>query len=155
LSSLRIPAAARQRRGSERRGRAPVDAAGLHRHPEPARRLPREGLRANGRMSERKNDVTRTADREILITRVVDAPPELVRKAWTEPEHVAQWWGPKGLTNTVHEMDAACGAIDPAPARRGRQRHCLSRPGRGVRLRRVFRPGGRSAAVSPGHARHA
>ena len=45
------------------------------------------------------------ADREIVTTRVIDAPRELVFKAWTDPEHLAQWWGPKGFTNTFQEFD--------------------------------------------------
>jgi uncharacterized protein YndB with AHSA1/START domain len=45
-----------------------------------------------------------TADREIVMTRTVNAPRELVYKVWTEPEHIAKWWGPNGFTNTVHEM---------------------------------------------------
>lgn len=35
--------------------------------------------------------------RELIITRVFDAPRRLVFKAWTEPEHLARWWGPKGF----------------------------------------------------------
>jgi uncharacterized protein YndB with AHSA1/START domain len=46
-----------------------------------------------------------TAHREIAITRVLDAPRELVYEAWTKPEHVAKWWGPNGFTNTVHHME--------------------------------------------------
>ena len=37
-------------------------------------------------------------DREFTITRVFDAPRELVWKAWTDPEHVARWFGPRGFT---------------------------------------------------------
>lgn len=44
-------------------------------------------------------------DREIVITRVFDAPRELVWKVWTQPVHIAQWWGPRGFTTTVLEMD--------------------------------------------------
>jgi uncharacterized protein YndB with AHSA1/START domain len=36
--------------------------------------------------------------REFTITRVYDAPRELVWKAWTDPEHVARWFGPRGFT---------------------------------------------------------
>jgi uncharacterized protein YndB with AHSA1/START domain len=54
---------------------------------------------------------TNTGDREILIERVFDAPRELVFQAWTDPEHVAQWWGPQGFTNTIHEMDVRPGGI--------------------------------------------
>lgn len=44
-------------------------------------------------------------DREILLTRVFHAPRELVWTAWTQPEHVAQWWGPKGFNTRVDELD--------------------------------------------------
>ncbi|HEY3268465.1 MAG TPA: SRPBCC family protein [Armatimonadota bacterium] len=50
-----------------------------------------------------------TAQREIATTRVLDAPREVVWAAWTEPERVAQWWGPNGFTNTIHEMDVRPG----------------------------------------------
>jgi uncharacterized protein YndB with AHSA1/START domain len=50
-----------------------------------------------------------SAEREITITRVFDAPRELVFKAWTDPKHRAQWWGPKGFTNPVCEFDARVG----------------------------------------------
>jgi uncharacterized protein YndB with AHSA1/START domain len=49
------------------------------------------------------------AEREITITRVFDAPRALVFRAWTDPVHVAQWWGPKGFTNPVCEIDARVG----------------------------------------------
>lgn len=55
---------------------------------------------------EREND---TSDRELKITRVFNAPRNLVWKAWTEPEHIAQWWGPTGFTNTIHKMDVKAG----------------------------------------------
>ena len=41
---------------------------------------------------------------EITITRVFDAPRELVWKAWTEPEQLAQWWGARGWTNPVERI---------------------------------------------------
>jgi uncharacterized protein YndB with AHSA1/START domain len=47
--------------------------------------------------------------RELVITRIFDAPRELVFKAWTDPKHVAQWWGPRGFTNPVCEMDVRPG----------------------------------------------
>ncbi len=55
--------------------------------------------------------LTGTAGREIVVARVIHAPRELVFKAWTEPEHVAQWWGPNGFTNTIHEMDVRPGGV--------------------------------------------
>lgn len=51
---------------------------------------------------ERKNE---TADRSIEINRILNAPRSLVWKAWTEPQHIAQWWGPYGFTNTIHKME--------------------------------------------------
>ncbi len=47
--------------------------------------------------------------REVVITRVLDAPRGLVWKAWTDPKHMAQWWGPNGFTNPVCEMDVRPG----------------------------------------------
>ena len=44
---------------------------------------------------------TGTSERELILTRVFDAPRSLVFKAWTEPEHLAQWFGPQGFTSTV------------------------------------------------------
>jgi uncharacterized protein YndB with AHSA1/START domain len=52
-----------------------------------------------------------TADREMVIARVIDAPRELVWKAWTDPYHVAQWWGPDGFTTTTHSMDVRPGGV--------------------------------------------
>lgn len=53
-----------------------------------------------------KNDSTDTqSDCEIVITRIFNAPRELVFKAWTEPKHIEQWWGPKGFTTRVEQMD--------------------------------------------------
>lgn len=52
-----------------------------------------------------------TADREVVITRILDAPPELVFKTWTDPEHVDKWWGPTGFTNETFEMDVRPGGV--------------------------------------------
>src|SRR5262249_32126618 len=41
------------------------------------------------------------AARPLLITREVSAPRALVWQAWTDPAHLAQWWGPHGFTNKV------------------------------------------------------
>jgi len=49
------------------------------------------------------------AEREVTITRVLHAPRALVFAAWTEPKHLAQWWGPKGFTNPVCEIDVRIG----------------------------------------------
>ncbi len=51
------------------------------------------------------NVATKAGEREIVATRVFDAPRELVFKLWTEPKHVAQWWGPKGFTTPFCKVD--------------------------------------------------
>ena len=54
--------------------------------------------------------VTTPSDREIVITRVVDAPRRLVFEAWTSPKHVPHWMlGPKGWTMPVCEIDLSPG----------------------------------------------
>jgi uncharacterized protein YndB with AHSA1/START domain len=47
--------------------------------------------------------------RELIIERVLDAPRELVFQTWTDPKHLAHWWGPKGFTNPVCELDLRSG----------------------------------------------
>jgi len=49
--------------------------------------------------------ISETADREISITRILNAPRELVWEVWNDPKHLSKWWGPNGFTTTVHEMD--------------------------------------------------
>lgn len=58
-----------------------------------------------------KDSNASTTDREIVLTRVFDAPRELVWKAWTDPKHITQWWGPRGFTTTIHEMDLRPGGL--------------------------------------------
>lgn len=50
-------------------------------------------------------DVTRAADRTFVMERVFDAPCELVFEAFSKPEHLKHWWGPKGWTLSVCEVD--------------------------------------------------
>ena len=45
------------------------------------------------------------AERDFVITRILDAPRALAFQAWTDPKHMAQWWGPKAFTTPVCEMD--------------------------------------------------
>lgn len=58
-----------------------------------------------------KENLDDISSREIVISRVVDAPQELVWKVWTEPEHVAKWWGPNGFTCTIETMDVRPGGM--------------------------------------------
>jgi uncharacterized protein YndB with AHSA1/START domain len=48
-------------------------------------------------------------ERALTLTRVFDAPRELVFQAWTEPEHLKRWWGPRGFTSPVCEVDLRVG----------------------------------------------
>jgi uncharacterized protein YndB with AHSA1/START domain len=50
-------------------------------------------------------------EQEIVITRIFDAPRDLVFKAWTEPERVMRWWGPKGFTCPVCKIDLRPGGV--------------------------------------------
>ncbi|MGH8400218.1 MAG: SRPBCC family protein [Gammaproteobacteria bacterium] len=52
-------------------------------------------------------DMSQASDleREVTLTRILDAPRELVFKVWTDPQHLAQWWGPHGFTNPVCDVD--------------------------------------------------
>lgn len=52
-----------------------------------------------------------TADREIVITREFNASRELVWQAMTDPKHVVNWWGPRGFTTTIEEMDVRPGGV--------------------------------------------
>ena len=47
--------------------------------------------------------------REVVIKRTFDAPRELVFTAWTDSRHMAQWWGPRGFTNPVCEIEPRVG----------------------------------------------
>src|ERR1700759_5374601 len=52
-----------------------------------------------------------TADREIVISRVIDAPRELVFEAFTEVRHLSQWWGPEGFTTTTRAFEFRVGGV--------------------------------------------
>lgn len=52
-----------------------------------------------------------TADREMVIERVVKAPRELVFAAWTDRAHIGNWWGPRGFRTTTTEMDVRPGGV--------------------------------------------
>jgi uncharacterized protein YndB with AHSA1/START domain len=60
-------------------------------------------------MTATDNPAALPNEREVVITRVFDAPRALVFKMWTDPKHMIQWWGPKGFTNPVCELDARPG----------------------------------------------
>ncbi len=70
-------------------------------------------------MPERNSDTVRAEARELVITRVFDAPRDLVWKAWTEPERMKEWSAPKGFTIPVNE-----GELRPG----GAWRACMRKP---------------------------
>jgi uncharacterized protein YndB with AHSA1/START domain len=60
-------------------------------------------------MAATADAATATTERELVITRVFDAPRRLVFKAWTAPEHLVRWWGPRGFTTISGRMDVRPG----------------------------------------------
>ena len=60
-------------------------------------------------MATTHEPVTKPAERELVITRVFDAPRDLVWKAWTEVEQVKRWWGPKDFTAPACTLDLRVG----------------------------------------------
>jgi uncharacterized protein YndB with AHSA1/START domain len=48
-------------------------------------------------------------ERTLVLSRVFDAPRALVFKVWTEPEHLARWWGPRGFTLLSYKADVRVG----------------------------------------------
>ena len=63
-------------------------------------------------------DPKSNSDRELVISRVFDAPLPLVFKIWTQPEHIGRWWGPRGYTTLSCVMD-----LRPGGAWRVESRH--------------------------------
>lgn len=55
------------------------------------------------------NSKTSYGEGTVSITRVFDAPRELVWRAWTDPKMMAQWFGPRGFTSSVPELDVHVG----------------------------------------------
>ena len=55
------------------------------------------------------NEVNEIEKRTLTIKRTLNAPRKLVWEAWTQPEHIALWWGPKGMDTKVVEHDFRVG----------------------------------------------
>jgi uncharacterized protein YndB with AHSA1/START domain len=60
-------------------------------------------------MKAESDAVAEPQDRVLVITRIFDAPRSLVFKAWTEPERLARWQGPRGFISTILKMEARPG----------------------------------------------
>jgi uncharacterized protein YndB with AHSA1/START domain len=67
-------------------------------------------------MSKPTNQVKES---EMVVERIFDAPVELVWKAWTDPEHIKRWWGPKYFTAPVIKIDFRVG---------GKYHYCMRSP---------------------------
>jgi uncharacterized protein YndB with AHSA1/START domain len=52
-----------------------------------------------------ENDITTGTKRDLVVTRVFDAPVESMWRAWSDPEYVMRWWGPVGFTSPLARMD--------------------------------------------------
>jgi uncharacterized protein YndB with AHSA1/START domain len=66
-----------------------------------------------------ENRTTAAQRRDLVLTRVFDAPREVVWKAWTEPERLMAWWGPKNFTAPAWNMDLRVG---------GKYHYCMRSP---------------------------
>lgn len=64
-----------------------------------------------GNLAARDSAGTKSSEREIVISRVFDAPRELVFEAWIDPKHITHWWGPRGFTTTTAVMDVRPGGV--------------------------------------------
>ena len=60
-------------------------------------------------MLKENKTTSRVPDRELVITRLLNAPRELVWEVWTNPDHIKNWWGPVGFTNTIFKMEVRPG----------------------------------------------
>ena len=83
-------------------------------------------------MVARNTPIVEPAERELVITRVFDAPRDLIFRAWTDPRQAVQWWGPRDYPATHLEMD-----VRPGGVWRGRLRSIAD--GRELTLGGVFR----------------
>ncbi len=62
-------------------------------------------------METKTEPLIRTDVPEMVITRILNAPRDLVFRVWTEPEHIKHWWGPNGFTNTISKMEFRPGGL--------------------------------------------
>ncbi len=61
-------------------------------------------------MGNQEQQTNELKDREMIFSRVLNAPRELVFDAWTKPEHLAEWWGPNGFSLTTNSMEVKPGS---------------------------------------------
>ena len=70
-------------------------------------------------MATMNNPIIETAEQDIVIERILDAPLQQVWRAWTEPERLKRWWGPKNFTAPVCKIDFRPG---------GKYHYCMRSP---------------------------
>jgi uncharacterized protein YndB with AHSA1/START domain len=58
---------------------------------------------------QQQKEKNNTGGREMGISRLLNAPIDLVWEVWTNPEHIKHWWGPEGFKNTISKMDVRPG----------------------------------------------
>lgn len=68
-------------------------------------------------MVQKTTTATRASAFELVIRRIFDAPPSLLFKMWTTPEHLVQWFGPRGFTASSADMDVRPGGVYRAAIR--------------------------------------
>ena len=56
-------------------------------------------------------DAIKGSDREIVMSRLIAAPRDLVFRSFSDPENIGKWWGPNGFTTTTHEMEFRVGGV--------------------------------------------
>jgi uncharacterized protein YndB with AHSA1/START domain len=62
-------------------------------------------------MAENENMDLSTTEKEVLVTRLINAPRKKVFDAWIDPDKIVNWWGPRGFTNTNIEMNVKPGGV--------------------------------------------
>ena len=62
-------------------------------------------------MAAEKNETKLAGDREIIATRIFNAPRSLVFEMWTDQKHIEQWWGPTGFTTTTYRHEVKPGGV--------------------------------------------
>ena len=60
---------------------------------------------------EKSNSTFRQEGNQLIHTRLLNAPRELVWEVWTKPEHIKEWWGPDGFTLTHKSMEVKPGKV--------------------------------------------
>jgi uncharacterized protein YndB with AHSA1/START domain len=96
----------------ERDGRTTLTNTVVHKTVEARDGHLRAGMEAGASETfDRLAEVLKAMDREIVISRVLDAPRELVWAVWTDPKHVVNWWVPNGFTTSIEKMDVRPGGL--------------------------------------------